>query len=144
MSAILVRVLQWRLLAWLSDEQLWALSFIMSWMLILGHVPACLALILIHLIPKPKGGKRPIGLVDGLCRLWEEIRRPIMTTWRSGLWPRTVARTGDSLIVTSRPSAARWRMCMGVVGGWPGGQEAFFYQKLTPLRPPEPTITPQM
>lgn len=38
---------------------------------------------LLHLIPNPKGGRRPIGLVDGVCRLWEFARRPILRAWRS-------------------------------------------------------------
>ena len=37
----------------------------------------------LRLIPKREGGTRPIGLVDGLCRLWERVRRPITQRWRA-------------------------------------------------------------
>ena len=38
---------------------------------------------LLHLIPKPTGDRRPTGLVDGVCRLWEFARRPAMRAWRA-------------------------------------------------------------
>ena len=28
-------------------------------------------------------GRRPIGLVDGLCRLWERARQPLVHAWRA-------------------------------------------------------------
>jgi hypothetical protein len=36
------------------------------------------------LIPKPGGGRRPIGLIDGTCRLWELARKEIVARWRAG------------------------------------------------------------
>jgi len=51
----------------------------------LGVWPATLQHAMLHLIPKKDQGKRPIGLIDGLCRLWELVRRPLVRVWRAGL-----------------------------------------------------------
>jgi len=48
-----------------------------------GIWPEALQHVLLHLIPKKGGGKRPIGLVNGLCRLWELVRRPLVRAWRA-------------------------------------------------------------
>jgi hypothetical protein len=40
----------------------------------LGCWPEQMRVTLIKLIPKPKGGKRPIGLLVALVRLWERTR----------------------------------------------------------------------
>jgi len=48
-----------------------------------GLWPEALRHALLHLIPKREGGKRPIGLVNGLCRLWELARRPLVREWRA-------------------------------------------------------------
>ena len=37
---------------------------------------------LVHLIPKPAGGMRPIGLMATLVRLYERVRRPAIQAWR--------------------------------------------------------------
>ena len=37
----------------------------------------------IHLIPKQAGGKRPIGLLASIVRLWDRARKDTMDTWRS-------------------------------------------------------------
>ena len=34
-------------------------------------------------IPKAGGGKRPIGLLPGVVRLWERARRPVVQKWRT-------------------------------------------------------------
>lgn len=49
----------------------------------MGAWPATVRHAILHLIPKPKGGRTPIGLVDGICRLWEFTRRPAMRAWHS-------------------------------------------------------------
>ena len=36
-----------------------------------------------HLIPKASGGKRPIGVLATIMRLWEAIRKPVVWQWRS-------------------------------------------------------------
>ena len=47
----------------------------------LGHFPRQLSVITFPLIPKPKGGVRPIGLFSGLFRLWSRARRPLADRW---------------------------------------------------------------
>ncbi len=37
---------------------------------------------MIKLIPKPKGGKRPIGLLTALIRLWERLRIEEVRAWK--------------------------------------------------------------
>ena len=49
----------------------------------LGEWPGVIDHALLHLIPKPEGGRRPIGLADGVCRVWEFARRPIMRERRA-------------------------------------------------------------
>lgn len=46
------------------------------WPGVVGHA-------LLHPIPKPEGGRRPTGLVDDVCRLWEFAHRPVMREWRA-------------------------------------------------------------
>ena len=46
-----------------------------------GAVPDVLAFILIHLIPKRRGGKRPIGIATGLLRAWAKCRRSTVQRW---------------------------------------------------------------
>ena len=48
----------------------------------LGVWPKQLQATLIALIPKPKGGKRPIGLQTSLVRLWERTRVMEVRAWR--------------------------------------------------------------
>jgi len=48
-----------------------------------GMWPEAVQHAMLHLIPKREGGKRPIGLVDGLCRLWELARRIEVRRWRA-------------------------------------------------------------
>ena len=49
----------------------------------LGLWPGALRHAMLHLIPKRDLGKRPIGLVDGFCRLWELARRTLVREWRA-------------------------------------------------------------
>ena len=37
----------------------------------IGLWPEAVKHALLHLIPKSDGGRRPIGLIHGLCKLWE-------------------------------------------------------------------------
>ena len=46
-------------------------------------------LTIIALLDKPDGGKRPIGLLQFIYRLWSATRRNLVTTWvdqRAGFW----------------------------------------------------------
>ena len=46
-----------------------------------GAWPEEIATSLIHLIPKPTGGRRPIGVLPTLVRVWERARKPIVQRW---------------------------------------------------------------
>ncbi len=48
----------------------------------MGIWPAQLMIVLMHLIPKETGGRRPIGLVASFIRLWERVRAPLIRQWR--------------------------------------------------------------
>ncbi len=48
----------------------------------IGIWPHQLQCILVHLIPKEAGGRRPIGLVASFVRLWERSRAPLIREWR--------------------------------------------------------------
>ena len=47
-----------------------------------GVWPEQLEETMIHLIPKDAGGKRPIGLIASLPRIWARVRRPYVRRWR--------------------------------------------------------------
>ena len=49
----------------------------------IGCWPEQLRQTLIKLIPKPKGGKRPIGLLTALVRLWERMRIREVRAWKA-------------------------------------------------------------
>ena len=46
-----------------------------------GEWPHEAATALIHLIPKTDGGRRPIGVLPSIVRIWERIRKPIVRDW---------------------------------------------------------------
>ena len=48
---------------------------------VIGWWPTQLRTTLIKLIPKAKGGKRPIGLLTALLRRWERLRIHEVLTW---------------------------------------------------------------
>ena len=50
---------------------------------VLGCWPEQLRATLIKLIPKAKGGKRPIGLLVALIRLWERARVLEVRQWKA-------------------------------------------------------------
>ena len=68
---------------YLPDVQLLAICQFLMACEAAGLWPEALRHALLHLIPKREGGKRPIGLVNGLCRLWELARRPLVREWRA-------------------------------------------------------------
>jgi len=47
----------------------------------LGVWPESLRAVVIALIPKPKGGTRPIGLFNGTHRLWTRSRKDVCSKW---------------------------------------------------------------
>ena len=46
-----------------------------------GSWPAEVSTALVHLIPKPSGGRRPIGVLPTLVRIWERIRKREVQKW---------------------------------------------------------------
>ena len=71
-----------RWFAYVSDELLQCLCVLLEACERMGMWPGALMQAILHLIPKRGGGKRPIGLVDGICRLWERARRDLVRQWR--------------------------------------------------------------
>ena len=47
-----------------------------------GVWPTALRTLLISQIPKGDGGRRPIGLLPTLVRVWEKLRKPVMRSWK--------------------------------------------------------------
>ena len=60
-----------RWLGWLSTELLSALAGLLMAIEGIGLWPAQLQGILVPLLPKADGGRRPIGLLAALVRVWE-------------------------------------------------------------------------
>ena len=67
-----------RTFGWLTDSALAGVASLLESVEQLGFWPQAIAHILIAQIPKAGGGKRPIGLLPGVVRLWERVRTPIV------------------------------------------------------------------
>ena len=65
----------------MSDEGLDAFAQLLMVLEDLGQWPSGVDAVVTALIPKPKGGVRPIGLFSGLYRLWARARRPHADRW---------------------------------------------------------------
>ena len=68
---------------WLSDELLDRIGMLFETIEQCGRWPNQIATSIVHLIPKAAGGRRPIGLLASLVRLWERARRPTMRSWQA-------------------------------------------------------------
>ena len=80
---------------------------------------------MVPLIPKADGGRRPIGLLAGLVRILERIRKPIVASWRASVErPYNWAARGRSPQAASRPSGNRGRERAGIAGGVAGFNES--------------------
>ena len=77
-------------LGWLSDALLDQLGQLLVRCEEVSCWPSQTALSLIHLIPKATGGRRPIGVLNALIRLWERARKETTDQWR-----RTCTRNYD-------------------------------------------------
>ena len=62
---------------------------------------------LVVLIPKSDGGRRPIGLLPAIIRIWERCRRPIVHAWRA-----TVSRSYNWAAKGRNPEDAVWRQAL--------------------------------
>jgi hypothetical protein len=72
-----------RAVARCSDEALMALVRIFVLAELLGQWPQLVGLVLVCLIPKPGGGRRPIGLLPSMVRLWMRIRLDVARSWQT-------------------------------------------------------------
>ena len=72
-----------RHLALLPDEALLALAVILLVVEQLGVLPSQVQRLLIFLIPKATGGRRPIMLAPALYRWWARARRPLAERWEA-------------------------------------------------------------
>ena len=70
-----------RAVARLSHEMIKALCAIFMAVELLGAWPKRLWLVLIVLLPKTDGGRRPIGLFPSLIRVWSRARASVARTW---------------------------------------------------------------
>jgi ribonuclease HI len=93
--------------AWLSRPLLDAFAELFMNLERLGFWPQQVQQILIALIPKADGGRRPIGLLPTLIRIWEKVRRPIMATWRC-----SVERSYNWAARGRSPQAAVWKVAL--------------------------------
>ena len=91
----------------MSEELLDAFALLMEAFEKLGVWPGQFQAILISLFPKPDGGRRPIGLLPSLVRLWERVRKPVVLQSR-----RTVERDYNWAAKGRSPQAAMWRQAL--------------------------------
>ena len=106
----------------LSDQGLDSLALMMGVWECGGDFPSPMRLVITKLIPKPTGGRRPIGLFGAVVRLWGRARgRDTM------IWQR---RRADDPIVNMQPGRrigdAAWRtMDASARGGLLNRQKPF-------------------
>ena len=75
---------------------------------LLGAWPRCIGLVIIVLLPKADGGRRPIGLQPLLNRVWGRVRLAIAQTWqREHERPYFFAGAGKGSTVAAWKQAAR-------------------------------------
>jgi len=72
-----------RAFARLSDTVLDALALLLMAFEHVGEWPSAVALVLVVLLPKNDGGRRPIGLFESLVRLWMRARAPVARRWEA-------------------------------------------------------------
>ena len=72
-----------RAIARLSDRLLEWLCLILMAAEVLGDWPAAWRLVMIVLIPKPDGGRRPIGLFPTPIRIWMRARAAVARQWEA-------------------------------------------------------------
>ena len=75
---------------------------------LMGVWPAAIGEVIIALLPKSDGGKRPIGLFPSLVRLWMRMRLPVAQAWqRSHERPYFYAGPAKGADVAAWKQAAR-------------------------------------
>ncbi len=87
----------------LDDEGITVCIEIMLACEAIGHIPDVIALILVRLIPKRDGGRRPIGLLPSLYRIWAKVRAGAVRDWERQ-WARDYFAAGPG----KSAEAAAW------------------------------------
>ena len=67
----------------LPDEALVILVRLLAMCEFLGTWPTHIGIVLICLIPKPDGGRRPIGLLPSIIRWWMRARLQVVRSWQA-------------------------------------------------------------
>ena len=96
-----------RWFGWLSDALLDALAALLMALEAKGYWPEQVRTILVAQIPKASGGRRPIGLLPGLVRIWERLRKPVVEVWR-----RSVERDYNWAAKGRSAQTAVWRQAL--------------------------------
>ena len=103
----------------LTTEQLEHIAGLLNAMEATGMWPEVVRHTLVNLLLKPTGDRRPIGLVDGLLKLWEGARKPWVQAWRSRM-----NRRYDSSSRGKRITDALWRQSLANEAAVATGQSA--------------------
>ncbi len=103
----------------LSDGALDALAHILQAMEVCGRWPRQLRLVVTAMLPKPKGGYRPIGILPAPYRLWAKARR----AW-ADRWEAEHARPYLSSAKGNGPLDTLWRMGVRQEAGTAQGDQA--------------------
>ena len=96
-----------RWLGWLSEPVLQGLAELLMTLERVGVWPGQVQTILVAQIPKSDGGRRPIGLLAGIVRVWERIRKPLVAAWRC-----TVEREYNWAAKGRSAQAAVWKQAL--------------------------------
>ena len=96
-----------RWITWLSRGLLVGLCKVLMAIEELGHWPEQVEEVLIALLPKPDGGRRPVGLLPTIERLWEKVRRPVVQEWR-----QTVVRQYNWAMKGRSSADAVWKQAI--------------------------------
>ncbi len=108
-----------RALAALSDGALQTLALILQAVEVSGRWPRQLRLVVTALLPKPKGGFRPIGILPAAYRLWAKARRGLADQWEA-----EHARPFFSSAKGNGPIDTLWRMAARQEEGTAGDDQA--------------------
>ena len=106
-----------RALLRLSDGLLLALLRLLTACERIGRWPKAVAMVVIALLPKPDGGRRPIGLFPWLPRVWMKVRRDVACEWeRLHERPYLYAGVGKGANVAAWKQAARAELARALPG----------------------------
>ncbi len=103
----------------LSDDALRALAILLAAVEASAIWPRQVSLVVAVLIPKAKGGYRPIGLAPAVYRLWAKIRRE-----EADAWEKSHFRSYFSATKGGGPVDAMWRLAAGNEAGVAEGEVA--------------------